>query len=146
MIIHHNCSAAYHIELHQPGIVIVLVKGIENTLAVFLGTISHYIFIILRKLLLCVHQKLFDDAFVNVLVKLVHKSIAYLYHALFNSQLFGAAAVGDDLHNVHRSVSDVGYHNMLDYFGEIATDDEVVQKKVYEWACAVYDEYLKLYN
>lgn len=33
--------------------------------------------------------------------------------------------------------------NLTDYFWEIATDDEAVQKKVYEWAGEVYDEYLR---
>ena len=33
---------------------------------------------------------------------------------------------------------------LLDYFWEIDTDDEAIQKKVYEWAAMVYDEYEKL--
>ena len=55
----------------------------------------------------------------------------------------------DDMHGTFIKDNirvDTWWTNMLDYFWEIATDDEVVQKKVYEWACAVYDEYLKLYN
>lgn len=41
---------------------------------------------------------------------------------------------------------DTWWTSLMDYFWEIDTDDEAVQKKVYEWACEVYDEYLKLKN
>ncbi len=41
---------------------------------------------------------------------------------------------------------DTYWNDMMDYFWEIDTDDEAVQEKVYEWAAAVYDEYLKLKN
>ena len=38
---------------------------------------------------------------------------------------------------------DTYWNDMLDYLWQIDTDDEAVQKKVYEWACEVYDEYLR---
>ena len=39
---------------------------------------------------------------------------------------------------------DTYWNDMMDYFWKIDTNDETVQQKVYEWACEVYDEYLKL--
>lgn len=38
------------------------------------------------------------------------------------------------------------WNDIMDYFWEIDTDDEAVQKKVYEWACKVYDEYARIFN
>lgn len=38
---------------------------------------------------------------------------------------------------------DTWWTYLMDYFWQIDTDDEVVQKKVYEWAAEVNDEYLK---
>ena len=33
------------------------------------------------------------------------------------------------------------WHSCYDYFWEVYTDDEIVKKRVYEWACKVYEEY-----
>ena len=41
---------------------------------------------------------------------------------------------------------DTYWNDMMDYFWEINTDDEAVQKKVYEWACEVYDGYLRIFD
>lgn len=41
---------------------------------------------------------------------------------------------------------DTYWTNMMDCFWKIETDDEAVQKKVYGWACEVYDEYARIFN
>lgn len=55
----------------------------------------------------------------------------------------------DDMHGTFIKDSirvETWWGSFFDYFWEIDTDDEAVQKKVYDWAAAVYDEYLKSEN
>lgn len=41
---------------------------------------------------------------------------------------------------------DTYWNDMMDCLWKIKTDDEAVHKKVYEWACEVYDEYVRIFN
>ena len=38
------------------------------------------------------------------------------------------------------------WNDMMDYFWKVYTDNEAVKKKVYDWACEVYDKYTELRN